>query len=309
MPDTNRPGSLSARLAASTVVLGVEDDADIAEFLRAYFRASGYGFIHLDPDDPDDVLTALAEHRPDCLLLDMGLRGFSGLDVYRRLRSRDAWRFLPVVVVTADITAEPRARAAASGIDAFVSKPFNADTLAEVVGGCIEAARRLAEKGEPLDEPSGVLTATVLEARLADEIGLARAVGRPLAFALVTLRGVAAVRSAVGGDGLAWLVRDLVTRALPLMPADASLGRTEDDELALLAPGLAPAEAARLLTAVLGQVRGSTVLPGGAEVVADPVAGVAGFPAHAVDPPGLFMAADAALSNALEAGDAVAVAL
>ena len=55
MSERGRPGSLSHRLAATTRILAVEDEADIAEFLRAYFRATGYDLIHLDPESATEV--------------------------------------------------------------------------------------------------------------------------------------------------------------------------------------------------------------------------------------------------------------
>jgi PleD family two-component response regulator len=309
VPDTNRPGSLSARLEASTRVLGIEDDADIAEFLRAYFRASGYDFVHCDPDDVDMAMAAVAEHRPDCVLLDMGLRGFSGIDIYRRLRAGDAHRLLPVIVVTADMTAGPKARATATGIDGFVTKPFNVNTLADLVGQRIDAARGLGEQGPVVDPESGVLSSAVLEARLNDEIEIARTGGQPLAFALVTLRAQPALRAGLGADGLVRLVRALVARAEPFLPDDVTLGRTEDDELAVVAPALHPDQAAALLERILGRLRGPYALLGGGEVQVDPAAGVAGYPEHAMDSAGLFMAADAALADALDGSNLVRTAL
>ncbi len=308
MTEPNRPGSLAGRLAATTRILGIEDDADIAEFLRAYFRASGYDFVHADPDDAAAAMAAVEEHKPDCVLLDVGLRGYSGLDVYRQLRSGPAHRLLPVIVVTADMTVEPQARSTAIGIDGFVSKPFNVNTLADLVGHRIASARRLGEQGE-IDEASGALSTAMLAARLADEIGVARAGGTPLAFALVTLRSTPELRSQLGLEGRAWVVRDLVTRAGPLIPDTVTLGRTDDGDLALVAPGTHSADAVTLLEDLLGSLRGVRQLPGGGDIRVDPVAGVAGYPQHASDAAGLFMAADAALADAVDGTRRVALAL
>src|SRR3954462_13800183 len=78
VPNRGRPGSLTRRLSASKRILTIEDEADIAEFLRAYFRASGYDLVPLDPSSPEEVVGAVDAHRPDVVLLDYGLRGFSG---------------------------------------------------------------------------------------------------------------------------------------------------------------------------------------------------------------------------------------
>src|SRR5437763_4744684 len=193
MPDLGRPGSLSRRLSASTRIMVVEDEADIAEFLRAYFRASGYDLVHVDPESAADTVAAVKEYAPDAVLLDYFLRGFSGHEAYRLLRDDEAFAFLPVIVVTADTTAREKseATASASGIDGFVYKPFNVNTLAALVAERIDAARALAAGGR--DDTFGVMSWRYLSARLTDEV-MAPPAGHPVSFALVQLRSTSAVR-------------------------------------------------------------------------------------------------------------------
>lgn len=306
-PDAFRSGSLSQRLTATRRVLAIEDDPDIAEFLRAYFRASGYDFVHEDPVDADDGVAAIVDHAPDCVLLDIGLRGFSGLDIYRRARGLASLALTPVVVVTADGTVRERTDATAAGIDGFVTKPFNVNTLADVVATRIEAARALGDSGV-VEEGSDVLTTAVLDARLADEIELARRSGASIAFGIVSLRSPKAMR---GDDPSvrAWLVRTLVAEAASRIPTDVALARTSTDELAVVAPGSSCAEVLRWLEPLLGELRGPRALPGGEEVAVELVAGLAAYPEHAVEPDGLYMAADAALAAATDDRRLVAVAL
>jgi DNA-binding response OmpR family regulator len=276
----------------------VEDDPDIADFLRAYFRASGYDVVHLDPSSVDEGMEAVREHRPDCVLLDLWLRGFNGLQLYRRIRTHDEFDLVPVIVLTADVAARPRAEPMATGIDGFVPKPFQADELADIVAGRLAEARRLGEGGV-LDPATGAFTPAVLDARIAAELEIAATAGEPLAFALVTLRSLRELRATLGEAGLGWLVRQLVDELRPLLPAGGAIGRTDPEELVLLLPGLPARTAADAVEQALGKVRRTRALPGGGEVHADPVAGIAAWPEHAVDAEGLFMAADAALADAL----------
>jgi len=305
--ERSRPGSLAARLAATTRLLVVEDDPDIADFLRAYFRASGYDVVHLDPESADEVLAAARSQRPDCVLLDLWLRGFSGLQAYRRLRSDEDFDLLPVIVLTADVAAQPRAEPIASGIDGFVSKPFGADDLAVLVSGRIAEARRLAERGV-VDPTTGALSPAALDARIASELAMAATAGEPLTFGLVTLRSLRSLQASLGGEGLGWVVRAIVEDLRAALPPTAVVGRTETAEVALLLPGVPAWSAAEVLTTVLGTARRPRELPGGAEVRPDPVAGLAAWPEHAVDAEGLFMAADAALADATAGDGVVAVA-
>jgi len=112
-------------------VLVVEDEHDIATFLRAYFRASGTDVVHIDPTTAADVAAAVAAHNPTCVLLDLNLRGFSGLDAYRELRA--AGTDTPVIVVTADPNPSTHRTALQEGVAAIVQKPFSAKELYALV--------------------------------------------------------------------------------------------------------------------------------------------------------------------------------
>ena len=304
MPE-ERLGSVARRLAATEHVLVVEDEQDIADFLRAYFRASGYAFTHIDPDTPLAVLDALDQHKPDCLLLDLNLRGFSGVEAYRLLRTDDRYALLPVIVVSA----RPDARELLSGIggvDAFVTKPFNVNTLSDLVAERIASAARLQE-GTSSDPVTGLLGQDYVEARLADEIAVV-APDRPAAFALVRLLTAAEITTAVGTDGMAYVARELVRQARELLPTDAALGLTRTDEVTILLPSCTSEEAVDLLAAASRSIE-QVQLPGGAEVEIRLAIGVAAYPEHASAADELYMAADAALADAVDRGQPVAVAI
>ncbi|MBV8692038.1 MAG: response regulator [Actinobacteria bacterium] len=141
-----RPGSLTSRLQRATAtVLVVEDEPDIATFLGAFFRASGLEVVHIDPMTPGEVVVAMREHRPACLLLDLRLQGFTGLDVLVQLRAELSLPEVPVVVFSGDGRPERRQEADAFGVAAFVTKPFSVKELyglvSDLVGTGAPAAR------------------------------------------------------------------------------------------------------------------------------------------------------------------------
>jgi PleD family two-component response regulator len=304
MREEHRLGSVARRLAATQRVLVVEDERDIADFLRAYFRASGYDIVHLDPDTPLAVLEAVDANDPDCLLLDLGLRGFSGEEAYRLLRSDLRYALLPVIVVSARHDA--RDVVARGGIDAVVAKPFDVQALAELVSERIERAARLREEAAA-DDTTGLLGHDYVEARLLDELTIA-APKQPAAFALVRLRGRSEIAALVGSEGLLYVVRELVRRARELLPDDVALGLTRHDELAVLLPACDADRAATALRAAIDGI-GEVSLPGGAVVPLRFAAGVAAYPEHASDADGLYMAADAALTDAVDGDHILVVAI
>jgi CheY-like chemotaxis protein len=135
-----RPGSLASRLGQmDAAVLVVEDEPDIATFLGAFFRASGLQVVHLDPEMPGEVVAAAVERPPACILLDLRLRGFSGLDVLAQLRADQRLRDTPVVVFSGDGSPERRAEADAFGVAAFVTKPFSVKDLYQLVSELVAA--------------------------------------------------------------------------------------------------------------------------------------------------------------------------
>jgi len=137
-----RPGSLTSRLQQSTAtILVVEDEPDIATFLGAFFRASGLEVVHIDPMTPGEVVVAVHDHHPACVLLDLRLQGFTGMDVLVQLRAEPSMRALPVVVFSGDARAESRAEADVYGVAAYVTKPFSVKELYALVSGLVAASR------------------------------------------------------------------------------------------------------------------------------------------------------------------------
>src|SRR5436190_11590185 len=182
-----RTGTLSSRLEPDETILVVEDEPDIANFLRAYFRASGQDVVHVDPTSPEQVASAVIEHRPTCVLLDLNLRGFHGLEAYREIRKNDDEAAVPVVIVTADHSRATRDEALAGGVDAFVTKPFNIKELCQIVQDRVERAAQSAAAARP-DEATGLGSAAYLQDRLADEVAVGRDGGRPVTLALVRMQ-------------------------------------------------------------------------------------------------------------------------
>lgn len=303
MDDDSKLGPVARRLAATQRVLCIEDEYDIASFLRAYFRASGYDLIHVDPDDVDAAVAAVAEHEPDVVLLDLRLRGYSGRDVYRRLRADDDFAFMPVVMVSADTMPTLRS---AEGLDAFVSKPFNTNTLADIVRGRLESARQLAATGR--HERLPILTQRYLEARLADEIAVAGTSGR-FSFGLVRLLDIEDITIEVGRDGVDHLVDKLIGRVRKVLPDEAVTGLSDAGEAAIILPSHDVFATEQVLTDLITAVSGTFEFPGGASVPVRLAGGVAAYPDHAASPDELFMAADAALADAVDRGSSLARAL
>lgn len=123
-----------------TYVLIAEDDPDIARLLCEGIGERLSIATHVVPNGalvPD----ALAERRPDLLVLDVMLPGLSGLDVFDLVRNDPAYAGVPVLFLTAS---PDRAREAfsSSGVHRVMGKPFDVDELVGVVDEMTTAGRR-----------------------------------------------------------------------------------------------------------------------------------------------------------------------
>jgi len=101
-------------------ILIAEDDTVLAEGLCRSLRQAGYAVDHVASGTEAD--SALALHEFDLLILDLGLPRLSGMDVLKKLRTRDAK--LPVLILTAADSVEQRVRGLDLGADDFMAKPF-----------------------------------------------------------------------------------------------------------------------------------------------------------------------------------------
>ncbi len=101
-------------------ILLAEDDSVLADGLTRSLRQSGYVTDCVSNGQEAD--NALSSQDFDLLILDLDLPKMSGLDVLRKLRSRDSR--IPVLILTAGDSVEQRVKALDLGADDYMAKPF-----------------------------------------------------------------------------------------------------------------------------------------------------------------------------------------
>ena len=85
--------------------------------------------------DGRSALEALETERPDVVVCDVTMPGIDGLEVCRRIKADPATAHLPVVLLTARDREEDRRAGREAGCDAYLTKPFSALRLIEIIGG------------------------------------------------------------------------------------------------------------------------------------------------------------------------------
>src|SRR5258706_8086781 len=101
-------------------ILVVDDEIEIMRALQRSLMA--HGFEVFTTASGEEALEAIAHHRPDLMLLDLGLPGMSGLEVCKRVRAQSN---LPIIVLSVKDTERDKVMALDLGADDYVSKPFS----------------------------------------------------------------------------------------------------------------------------------------------------------------------------------------
>ena len=98
---------------------------------RGDFWAGEYpnGFTVLEARDGAAAIAEVDRHNPDIMILDLNLPTVDGYTVLSQLRSREATRNLPIIVLTAKGDEDNEVRVLEAGANDFLTKPFRARAL------------------------------------------------------------------------------------------------------------------------------------------------------------------------------------
>ena len=109
---------------AGHLILVIEDEPQIRHFLRTTLTAEGYRVIEAE-NGARGVLEA-ATHKPDLVMVDLGLPDLDGVEVVKRIR---AWSALPILILSARSAEADKVAALDAGADDYVTKPFGVGEL------------------------------------------------------------------------------------------------------------------------------------------------------------------------------------
>lgn len=123
-------------------ILVVDDETPIRRYLRAALTAQG--FTIYEASNGEEALSAVVAHRPDIIILDLGLPDIDGIEVTRRLRE---WSQTPIIILSVREAENDKIAALDAGADDYLTKPFG---TGELMARMRVAMRRVANKS---DEP------------------------------------------------------------------------------------------------------------------------------------------------------------
>jgi DNA-binding response OmpR family regulator len=120
-------------------ILLVDDDISILEILEEFLASAGFDVIILT--NAEDVLSNIALHHPDLVLVDYILNGINGGEVCAQIKRNEQSRHIPVILMTA----YPRVLLSLGtyNCDEFIEKPFDLDHLVTRIEYRLEVSRLL----------------------------------------------------------------------------------------------------------------------------------------------------------------------
>jgi chemotaxis protein histidine kinase CheA/CheY-like chemotaxis protein len=118
---------MSAETVRSRRALVVDDSLSARRSMAQVLSDSG--FEVMTARDGMEAVETLEQTRPDILFVDLEMPRMDGIELTSHVRARPETANVPVVMVTSRSTEKHRAQASAAGVNAYVTKPFDADTL------------------------------------------------------------------------------------------------------------------------------------------------------------------------------------
>jgi CheY-like chemotaxis protein len=140
-------------IPTGTIVVA-EDDATTRAILTRMLRRNHYRVI--DVENGKQACEAVTEEQPDLLLLDWSMPVMDGRETATRLKTDPSTRTIPIVMLTAHSQIEDKIGALESGVQDFITKPFDERDLVARIDGHMIWRSRLGETGDartPLGPP------------------------------------------------------------------------------------------------------------------------------------------------------------
>jgi two-component system cell cycle response regulator DivK len=113
------------------LVLHVEDNEYNRKIIRDLLSKNSYEIV--EAHNGEDALDALAQQRPDLILMDVQLPKLSGLEVTRRIRADPLLAQIPVIAITSFALSGDDRLAIEAGCNAYIAKPFRPRDLLEMI--------------------------------------------------------------------------------------------------------------------------------------------------------------------------------
>jgi putative two-component system response regulator len=155
------------RLLSARILIVDDQDANVL-LLEKILQGAGHPNV-LSTTDPRQVIDLYRAFHPDILLLDLHMPHLDGFEVMALLRAALREDYLPILVLTADITQPARLKALQSGAKDFLTKPFDQVEVVNRIRNILEVRllyNDLKDQNQILEQKVKERTKELMETRL-----------------------------------------------------------------------------------------------------------------------------------------------
>ncbi len=117
-------------------ILIVDDYRTMLRIIRNLLKQIGYENVD-EAGDGQDALRKMSRKAYDLVISDWNMQPMNGLDFLRAVRADPSLRHVPFIMVTAESKTDNVLAAKEAGVDNYIVKPFNAETLRLKVSGLL----------------------------------------------------------------------------------------------------------------------------------------------------------------------------
>jgi pilus assembly protein CpaE len=122
-------------------ILIIDDEFPMRYLIE--YQLKKEGFTVALAKDGQDGLTAVVQHKPDLVVLDVMMPGIDGFEVCQQIKTTPETSQIPVIFLTASETKEYKTRAFAVGADDYLTKPFLAEELMAHISAVLKRSDRV----------------------------------------------------------------------------------------------------------------------------------------------------------------------
>ena len=133
-------------------ILVVEDNERNMKFVRDVLQFKGYEVV--EAVTGEEGVRLASEVNPDLILMDIQLPGINGFEAFEEIRNGESTRQIPIIALTASVSASDQEKILKAGFDGFEAKPVALQRLVDVVANGIATAGSTEPVARAADEAS-----------------------------------------------------------------------------------------------------------------------------------------------------------
>ncbi|MCZ4222161.1 hybrid sensor histidine kinase/response regulator transcription factor [Pedobacter rhodius] len=135
LADKNNVGNLELLISDLNSILVVDDNADIVDYIKQIFQDN---FKIYKATNGIEGFNTCKEFLPDVVISDVNMDGMSGIELCKAIKDDTTLSHIPVILLTADPTAEIRLKGIEVGAYDFISKPFDKELFTAKINSVIK---------------------------------------------------------------------------------------------------------------------------------------------------------------------------